>query len=88
MTYPRIPQYERIWEALKQAQADPSVWIKVEVGSVEMMQTIINMVQNIKSRNQVSRRALDLPAFGKLEIRREPEKKRLFFRLKNSGDAL
>jgi hypothetical protein len=81
-------RYNEIWEALKKAQTEPGKWIVVTVMDVEMMQTIINMVQNIKSRQQTTRKGLGLPAFGKLEIRREPEKKRLLFRLKNSGDAL
>lgn len=80
--------YNQIWEALKKAQSDPQKWVVVAVMDIEMMQTIINMVQNIKSRAQTTHRALGLPQYGKLEIRREPQKKRLLFRLKNSGDAL
>jgi len=78
--------YADIWHKLK--TADIEQWVEVRVVNVNSIQTVINMVQNEKSRANVSRKRLDLPAFGKLEIRREPEKKRVLFRLKNSGAAL
>jgi len=79
-------QYEGIWEKLKQANHDQ--WVEVRVKNPDQIQTIINMVQNEKSTANVSRKRLDLPAFGRLVIRREPDKKRVLFLLKNSGAAL
>ena len=79
-------RYEVIWQKLKQAQAEQ--WVTVSASSVSQMQTIINMVQKEKSLAQVSRKRLDLPLFGKLEIKREPELKQVSFRLLNSGDLL
>lgn len=81
-------RYEAIWEQIKNASADPERWVQVTVVHVDMIQTVINMVQVEKSRANVSRKRLDLPAFGKLEIKREPEVKRVSFRVKNSGAAL
>lgn len=79
-------KYETIWEKLK--AADDGQWVVVSVASASMIQTIINMVQLEKSRANVTRRKLDLPSFGRLEILREPEAKRVKFRLKNSGANL
>lgn len=79
-------KYEHIWRQLKERGSDG--WIVVTVRSQESIQTIINMVQNEKSAANVSRKRLDLPAYGKLEIRREPDKLRVSFRLKDSGAAL
>jgi hypothetical protein len=78
-------RYEGIWEALKKADEG---WVTVSVKNADMIQTIINMVQVEKSRAQVARKALDLPRFGKLVIKREPEHLRVSFRLNNSGAAL
>lgn len=78
--------YEGIWEKLKVANHDQ--WVEVKVSNPAYIQTVINMVQNEKSRANVNRKRLDLPAYGKLVIRREPEKKRVLFLLKNSGAAL
>ena len=80
-----LRKYEKIWRELKDKGSDG--WIVVNL-SGENMQTIINMVQFEKSQATVARRGLDMPKFGKLVIRREPEKKRVLFRLKDSGDAL
>lgn len=79
-------KYEPIWQQLKENGSDK--WVVVNVKRKESIQTIINMVQNEKSRANVSRKRLDLPAYGLLEIRREPEQLRVCFRLKNSGAAL
>ncbi len=79
-------KYEVIWQKLKQADAEQ--WVVVRISSAEQMQSVINMVQKEKTLAQVSRKRLDLPAFGKLEIKREPELKRVSFRLINSGDLL
>lgn len=78
--------YEQIWEKLKMADNDQ--WVEVRVADPSRIQTIINMVQNEKSRANISRKRLDLPQFGRLAIKREPEKKRVLFILKNSGAAL
>jgi hypothetical protein len=78
--------YETIWEKLKHADMDQ--WVEVRVAHADRIQTIINMVQNEKSRANVARKALDLPSFGRLVIRREPENKKVFFKLNNSGAAL
>jgi hypothetical protein len=78
-------KYEHIWKHIK--EAPPDKWVAVNLASASMMQTIINMVQVEKSAAQVARRDLDLPQFGKLVILREPEKKRVSFKLKNSGDV-
>jgi hypothetical protein len=79
-------KYEAIWTKLK--EAEPEQWVVVKVADASRIQTIINMVQNEKSAAQVSRRRLDLPQFGRLVIKREPEKKQVSFRLENSGAAL
>lgn len=79
-------KYETIWEQVKIASLDPERWVVVTVKSEPMIQTIIDRVQGEKSRQQVARRALDLPRFGKLQIRREPL--RVSFRITNSGDVL
>jgi hypothetical protein len=60
----------------------------VTVKAEPMIQTVINMVQLEKSAQQVSRRRLDLPQFGKLVIRREPEHLKVHFQITYSGDAL
>lgn len=78
-------KYEVIWERIK--NCDPDKWVVVNCSSVAMIQTVINMVQVEKSEQQVTRRRLDLPQFGKLAIKREPEKLRVLFQLKNSGDV-
>ena len=79
-------RYEGIWEKLK--AADPEQWVIVTVASADRIQTIINMVQVEKSTANVTRKRLDLPAYGRLEIKREPAKKQVSFRLKDSGAAL
>lgn len=79
-------KYEVIWEKLKTAQSEQ--WVIVSIASATHMQAVINMVQKEKSLAQVSRKRLDLPQFGRLEIKREPELKRVSFRLLNSGDLL
>jgi hypothetical protein len=78
--------YESIFDKLKHADIDQ--WVEVRVASADRIQTIINMVQKEKSLANVSRKALDLPSFGRLMIRREPENKKVFFKLNNSGAAL
>lgn len=79
-------KYEVIWQKLKQAESEQ--WVIVRVSSASQIQSIINMVQKEKSLAQVSRKRLDLPAFGRLEIKREPNLKQVSFRLLNSGDLL
>lgn len=79
-------KYEVIWDKIKKADFD--IWVKVDCASAAMIQTIINMVQVEKSAANVARKGLDLPQFGRLVILREPEIKRVSFKLKNSGDAL
>jgi hypothetical protein len=86
MAEKQFRKYEVIWEKIK--AADPGQWVDVSVVDTSMIQTIINMVQVEKSTANVARKRLDLPAYGKLVIRREPEKKRVGFMLKNSGAAL
>lgn len=80
-------KYEVIWEQIKKS-TDPDKWVYVNVRSVDMIQTIINMVQVEKSAANVARKGLDLPSYGRLEITREPDKMRVGFRLKNNGAAL
>lgn len=79
-------RYEQIWELLK--KADPEQWVEVKVSRPEQIQTIINMVQVEKSKAHTARKALDLPGYGRLMIRREPENKRVLFALKDSGALL
>lgn len=81
-------KYEVIWEQVKKASADADRWVEVGASTVPYMQTIINMVQLEKSRANVARRNLDLPSFGRLEIIRKPEERKVLFRLKDSGAAL
>lgn len=77
-------KYELLWTRIR--DADPDTWIHVTVKDASMIQTIINMVQREKSNQQVTRRNLDLPQFGKLVIQRADL--RVSFKLKNSGDML
>lgn len=79
-------KYEHIWELLK--KAEPDQWVEVRVRSDHQIQTIINMVQLEKSRATKYRKSLNLPLFGKLEIRRELDKLRVSFRLTNAGHML
>lgn len=80
-------KYEQIWHQIKQASVNsPDQWVVVTVRDASMIQTIINMVQVEKSRQQVARRALDLPGFGKLRIKREQLK--VSFKIDDSGDLL
>jgi hypothetical protein len=80
-------KYQEIWEAVKKLQ-NQDQWVKVDVAHPDQIQTIINMVQLEKSREHTARKGLGVPAFGRLQIRREPEKKRVYFNLKNSGAQL
>jgi hypothetical protein len=82
----KLRKYEVIWEEIKNAEVDK--WVNVDVKDIAMIQTIINMVQVEKSAQNVNRKRLDLPAFGKLEIRRDLDKKRVSFRLRGSGAGL
>ena len=82
----KLRKYEVIWAQIREAEVDK--WIHVDVKNVDMIQTIINMVQVEKSKQNVNRKRLDLPAFGKLEIKRELEKNRVSFRLNGSGAGL
>lgn len=77
-------KYETIWLKIKD-NLDPEVWITVTVTNHDMIQTVINMVQLEKSRANVTRKKLDLPSFGKLQIKREPEKFRVHFRINDAG---
>ena len=79
-------KYEVIWERIK--NADHEAWTTVSVADASRIQTIINMVMREKSQAHLARKALDLPAFGKLEIKRDPDNKRVSFRLRNSGANL
>lgn len=79
-------KYEIIWEKIKAAEHDQ--WVIVTVKDIYMIQTIINMVQLEKSAAHTARKGLDLPAYGKLEIKRVPDKLQVHFRLKNSGANL
>lgn len=79
-------KYEEIWELLK--KADSGQWVEVKVSQVAQIQTIINMVQVEKSKAHTARKALDLPGYGRLLIRREPDAKRVLFSLKDSGALL
>ena len=78
-------KYEVIWNKIKEAK--PETWVIVSVAHAEMIPTIVNMVRVEKCTQQVSRRKLELPGFGRMEVNREPEKKRVSFRLINSGDS-
>lgn len=79
-------KYEPIWEKLKAAQHEQ--WVIVSASSVAQMQTIINMVKVEKCAAQVTRTKLDLPGFGRLEVKKDPAKLQVMFRLLNSGDLL
>lgn len=79
-------KYEVIWNKIK--QAEEGQWVIVTVQEVHMIQTIINMVQLEKSAAHTARKGLDIPAYGKLEIKRLPETLQVHFRLKNSGANL
>lgn len=81
-------KYEVIWEQIKKASSEAERWVEVQASTVAYMQTIINMVQLEKSRASVARRSLDLPSFGRLEIVRKPDDRKVLFRLKDSGAAL
>lgn len=80
--------YQLLWQSLIAAQTTPERWVEVKVADTARIQNICNVIQNIKSKANVTRRRLDLPAFGKLEIKRLPAEKKVLFRLKDSGDAL
>jgi hypothetical protein len=80
-------KYETIWLKIKD-NLDPDVWITVTVSNPSMIQTVINMVQLEKSRAQTARKALQLPQFGTLEIKREPALLKVHFRIKNAGAQL
>ena len=77
-------KYEAIWLRIKE-NLDPEVWITVTVSNHAMIQTVINMVQLEKSRAHTTRKKLDLPSYGKLEIKREPEKLKVHFRINDAG---
>lgn len=79
-------KYEEIWEKLKRTKMDQ--WVMVHFKSDHQLQTIINMVKKEKCSANITRKRLDLPSFGKLVIKRDPEAKRVYFSLSNSGDAL
>lgn len=76
-------RYETIWELLK--KAEPDQWVEVKVSRPSQIQTIINMVQVEKSRAHTTRKKLDLPGYGRLQIRREPENLRVLFKLNDAG---
>lgn len=80
-------KYEAIWLRIKE-NLDPEVWVTVTVSNPSMIQTVINMVQLEKSRAQTVRKSLSLPLFGTLEIKREPDKLKVHFRIKNAGAQL
>lgn len=80
-------RYEAIWEQIAKT-ADPEMWVKVTVLSEDQMQTIINMVQQEKSRANTTRKALSLPAWGRLEVKRDLKNLVVFFKLKNAGAQL
>lgn len=85
----QLRKYEVIWEQIKSASNDdPDKWTYVHMSHADQMQTIINMVQLEKSQAHLARKALDLPAYGKLQIKREPAKKQVGFKLNNSGASL
>lgn len=77
-------KYEGIWIRIRD-NLDPEVWVTVTVSNLDMIQTVINMVQVEKSRANVARRDLELPGYGILEIKREPDKLKVHFRIKNAG---
>jgi hypothetical protein len=79
-------KYEALFDRIKAAPHDK--WIQVNVASVEQIQVIINGLQNEKSKQQTTRRRLDLCQFGKLVIRRDEKNLRVMFALSNSGDSL
>ena len=78
-------KYEGIWNKIKEAA--PETWVSVSVVDAGMIPTIVNMVRVEKCTQNVDRQKLDLPGFGRMEVKREPEKKRVSFRLINSGDS-
>ena len=82
-----VRTYERIWLQIA-ATTDPSVWVTVQAHSPDQMKTIIGMVQLEKSRANMARKSLNLPSWGRLEIRREPKQLKLHFKLRNAGAQL
>lgn len=68
-------RYASIWEAIKKHR---KVLIRCRP---EKMATLIQAVKKQKSREVAPRRALELPAFGKLEIERRKDKGEVEFKL-------
>ncbi len=79
-------KYKQILDKLK--EADPESWVTVTVRDAGAIQTIINGLQKEKSLLNVTRKRLDLPAYGKLVIHRDIKNLKVSFKLTNSGAAL
>jgi hypothetical protein len=82
----QLRKYETIWQKIK--DAGEGSWVIVKFSTPAQLNTIINMVQLEKSRANVARRELELPAFGRLVILRDVSNLTVRFTLKNSGDSL
>ena len=80
-------KYEGIWHKIRD-NLDPDTWVVVTTSNREMVQTVINMVMIEKSRANITRKRLDLPSYGKLEIRRDFPNLRVSFRLIDAGAQL
>jgi hypothetical protein len=80
-------KYKQILDKLIK-EADPESWVTVKVAHVDAIQTIINGLQKEKSMHNVTRKRLDLPAYGKLVIHRDTKNLKVSFKLTNSGAAL
>jgi hypothetical protein len=81
-------KYEVIWDKIKDADSAAGQWTVVKVSNKDMISTIVNMVMQEKSNAHRLRLAIGLPGYGKLEIKREPEKLQVSFRLRNAGALL
>lgn len=79
--------YERIWLKIAET-ADPVLWVTVSANSLDQVETIVNMVQLEKCRANNARKALELPLWGRLAIKREPAKLLVHFKLRNAGAQL
>ncbi len=63
-------------------------WVRVKVQHVDQIQTVINMVQNTKSRRKQALKLQGLPGVGRLRIKKDPANLCVYFRLQNAACLL
>lgn len=68
-------RYHDVWEQIKKYK---KVTVKCKANKVA---TIVQAVQKEKARENAPRAALELPTYGKLEIKQDKEKGEIVFRL-------